>query len=158
MNRKVIWFLIGLVAMALVGLILVQIAWIQNAVDVKEQNFNQLVNKSLLKVAKELETQETVYEISNEVFSVKDKDADFTPYFSPKNLSSDSSDYQFSREIVTLHSDSSIQKSTKVKLTTGDSVLLDKNTFFSKKDNSPKILNKDLHSRISKLNNKSLFV
>ncbi len=50
----------------MLGLIAIQSYWISNSYKIKEKNFNYQVNKALSSVIKQLETQETIFEISNE--------------------------------------------------------------------------------------------
>ncbi|MBN2682528.1 MAG: HAMP domain-containing histidine kinase [Bacteroidales bacterium] len=57
MNKKLIWLLIGIMAIALVSLIMVQTFWIRNAVNVNEQQFSQMVNRSLHLVSQRIERQ-----------------------------------------------------------------------------------------------------
>ena len=60
MNRKIIIAVIILIALALGGLILVQSYWIKNALAVNQNQFDHLVNHSLLHVSNEIEKNETV--------------------------------------------------------------------------------------------------
>ncbi len=69
MNKKQISLLIIVIAIALVGLISVQVNWITNAYEVQEQQFNQLINKSLTEIVKRVEEHETVASISKETTS-----------------------------------------------------------------------------------------
>jgi len=69
MSKKIIWILIGIMAVAVMALILLQIYWVRNAVYLKEQEFGHLVNKTLAKIVKQIEEQETVLQISNEIVS-----------------------------------------------------------------------------------------
>lgn len=66
MKRQWIWFLAGVMALVMTGLILVQAYWINNAMQVKEQQFRQIVYHTLNEVAREVERQEAVYHIMNE--------------------------------------------------------------------------------------------
>ncbi len=50
----------------MVGLILIQAKWIQDAIRVKEKHFVQLVNQALTDIITKIEEQETVLQISNE--------------------------------------------------------------------------------------------
>lgn len=60
MNRKIIIGVIVLIALALAGLILVQSYWIKKALAVNQNQFDHLVNHSLLHVVNEIEKNETV--------------------------------------------------------------------------------------------------
>ncbi len=67
MSRKWIWILALFMGMAMISLIFVQAWWIKNAVDVKEKQFNQLINKILSDIANEYQDQETVRHIIDEI-------------------------------------------------------------------------------------------
>jgi two-component system, OmpR family, phosphate regulon sensor histidine kinase PhoR len=67
MNRKLIWVLISGVSLALVGLILVQWYWIRNAANLKEEQFGQVVNRSLSKIAHEIQQHEAAGYLVDEV-------------------------------------------------------------------------------------------
>jgi len=70
MSRKFIWILVVIMTITMLWLIIVQSNWIKSAVEVKEQQFNQNVNKALTQVVKELEEREIVMHISSEVVSI----------------------------------------------------------------------------------------
>ena len=53
--------------LAMVGLIFFQVYWVKNAVIVKERQFNQLINKTLIEIANEVQKQETVHHIIDEI-------------------------------------------------------------------------------------------
>jgi len=69
MNKKYIWILTVGMAFTMLWLIIVQTIWINNAVSVKEQQFNQTVNTALAEIVTKIEEQETVLHISNEMVS-----------------------------------------------------------------------------------------
>jgi len=71
MNKKLIWTIIAIMSLALVGLIFVQVVWIKNAVEVSEQQFKQLINKSLTQINSEIESLETVLLINHEILTGK---------------------------------------------------------------------------------------
>ncbi len=73
MKRKFIIFLISLMAIALVGLILLQFSWIKNAINVERENFNNLVEKSLSELIKTLEKNETVLYRQEDLISFSSK-------------------------------------------------------------------------------------
>ena len=52
---------------AMIGLIIVQVYWINNAIAVKEKQFSQIVNKVLSNIVSEVQQQETVFHIINEI-------------------------------------------------------------------------------------------
>lgn len=67
MSRKTIWLVTFALSLTLIGLLTVQGLWIRNAVRINEQHFDQLINKTLSDVVKQLENQEMVYQIINQV-------------------------------------------------------------------------------------------
>ncbi len=60
MSRKIIIGVILLITAALVGLVLVQSYWIQNALAVNQNQFDQLVNRSLIDVTNQISKNEAV--------------------------------------------------------------------------------------------------
>ena len=67
MSRKKIRFIIGLMALALVGLVSFQMYWINMAVAVKNEQFGQSIHEALEAVAKGLEKQEILYLASQHI-------------------------------------------------------------------------------------------
>ncbi len=60
-------------AVALVGLILLQFNWIKNAILVENKNFDNLVEKSLSELVKEIDKQETVFYRQEDLISFSSK-------------------------------------------------------------------------------------
>jgi len=60
MNRKLIIGVIVLITLALIGLVLVQTYWIKNALAVNQNQFDQLVNRSLIDVTNQISKTEAV--------------------------------------------------------------------------------------------------
>ena len=60
MSKKAIWILTIISSIALIGLITIQIYWVKEAADVKEEQFEQLVTKVLSQVVNKLETLEAM--------------------------------------------------------------------------------------------------
>jgi two-component system phosphate regulon sensor histidine kinase PhoR len=60
MNRKIIIGIIVLISTALIGLVLVQTYWINNALAVNQNQFDQLVNRSLIDVTNQISKSEAV--------------------------------------------------------------------------------------------------
>lgn len=73
MKRQYIWVLIVLMSVALLGLIMVQFRWIQNAIKVERKKFDLLVEKSLSEVVEKIAEHETVLNIQKETISFSDK-------------------------------------------------------------------------------------
>ena len=67
MNKKRITILLGLISLAVLGLIAVQSFWLLNAYRLKEQQFGQLVNTSIAKVSDLVQEHETIENIMREV-------------------------------------------------------------------------------------------
>ncbi len=55
MSKRAIWFVIGLMALALIGTAVVQLYWINWSVRMKEEQFNEAIMASLHRVASKLE-------------------------------------------------------------------------------------------------------
>lgn len=55
MKRKYIYTLIGLITFALVGLVAIQIYWINNAITLREEGFRNDVTNALITVAHKTE-------------------------------------------------------------------------------------------------------
>ncbi|MDP4187142.1 MAG: HAMP domain-containing sensor histidine kinase [Bacteroidota bacterium] len=71
MNKRSIWVSVIAMAIALMGLICFQAYWIKNAVEIKEQQFRLLVNRTLSKVVYDLQGQETLYHVLSEIKHLK---------------------------------------------------------------------------------------
>ncbi len=67
MKSKNIWILIIFMAAIMISLIIVQIYWIKNALHLKEEQFNHLVNTSISNVVDHIRYQETLKQITAEV-------------------------------------------------------------------------------------------
>ncbi|MEI7663902.1 MAG: hypothetical protein WCK34_16970, partial [Bacteroidota bacterium] len=58
MNRRIIFLTIIAMTIALIGLMSIQIYWIQSASAIKEANFRRSVNESMVKVIQKVERME----------------------------------------------------------------------------------------------------
>ncbi len=87
MSRKLIWMLTIVMTAALLGLIGVQGYWIRNAVEVKQQQFKQVVSKALASVIEQLEEMETMDNIVHEIIP---DSLPSTVYYVPEGYGSDS--------------------------------------------------------------------
>lgn len=74
MNPKKIYILIALMSGALLGLILFQLYWIRNAVQLSEQQFEQEVQQALSEVVQRLEKQEIIAMSVNPPFRFRYQD------------------------------------------------------------------------------------
>lgn len=69
MSRKVLWLVAIFMVIGMTGLILVQAYWINNAWNIKERQFDQLINNSLNRISDEVERRETMLHILKELNS-----------------------------------------------------------------------------------------
>ncbi len=67
MSKRLIWIFSVLLALALIGLILVQSYWIKNAISIKEQQFSQNINKALHNISLKIEEQETIIYLAEHI-------------------------------------------------------------------------------------------
>jgi two-component system phosphate regulon sensor histidine kinase PhoR len=70
MKRISIWLLTLFMILALAGLILVQAFWIKNAIAIKENQFDQLVNNAMTDISETLQEKEAVRLVMEEMRSV----------------------------------------------------------------------------------------
>ena len=63
MSKKMIWLLGAFMAMVMMGLIIVQAYWINNALEIKEQQFSQLVVRAMSNVARQVENEDAAWMI-----------------------------------------------------------------------------------------------
>ena len=77
MGKKMILLLSIVMVIVLIGLIFIQTYWIKNAIDVKEKQFNQIVNKAIDEVITKLEVREAArrfdaqIELINQLYAQK---------------------------------------------------------------------------------------
>jgi len=81
MSRKVLWILSIFLSLALVSMILVQVYWINNSVELKENQFTLMVNQVLSDISNELKQKETVSQILEEINS-NNPQSNVTTYWS----------------------------------------------------------------------------
>ena len=67
MQKNVIRIITAILSLSLIGLIVVQSYWIKNAIEIKEEQFSQLVNKAIGNIIDEIENREMVYQVVNEM-------------------------------------------------------------------------------------------
>ncbi|MBT3210288.1 MAG: HAMP domain-containing histidine kinase [Bacteroidetes bacterium] len=65
MSKRLIWILTALVAIAISILITIQFVWIKNAIEINHKQFQNIVNKSLNHLSKNIETQDIVHKFRN---------------------------------------------------------------------------------------------
>jgi len=66
MNKKLIYTLITLMSFSLIGIIWIQIYWIQTSISVKQEQFNQLVTQSLNDVVTDIENKQSIFFLQNQ--------------------------------------------------------------------------------------------
>ncbi len=67
MSRKWIWILAFFMGLAMISLIFVQAWWIKNAVDVKDEQFDQLITRTLSDISGEFQKQQAARHIIDEL-------------------------------------------------------------------------------------------
>jgi len=72
MQKRTLWIITVVLSITLIGLIFVQFYWIKNAIEIKQEQFKQLVNSGLDNVVKEIENREMVYKVVNEIEPYQD--------------------------------------------------------------------------------------
>ncbi len=70
MKKRILHILIALMSFSLIGIIWVQVYWIQNAIKVKEAQFDQLVNDALNHVVTNLDDNESIIFISDQLHDI----------------------------------------------------------------------------------------
>jgi len=65
MNKRVLTGLIILMSIALIGIIAIQILWINNAIKLRQEQYTGAITHALGLVTKKLETKESVNYLSN---------------------------------------------------------------------------------------------
>ncbi|MFW5820282.1 MAG: sensor histidine kinase [Bacteroidota bacterium] len=63
MSKKLLWILGAVMAVVMIGLIIVQTYWINNAIQIKEKQFSQLVVKTMSNISHRIEQEETAHMI-----------------------------------------------------------------------------------------------
>ncbi len=163
MTKKRILILFAIMLFALIGLTTIQYKWINDAIDIQNKQFDKIITSILIDVAREIETNETVYEISQEVYSYKSIDSIPEPpdKIEIKTQSTQSplnSDYFYTRQTQFKHKVSNIIVDTITKAYIGDSLVFsnEKHKLHSMQDS---IKSSDIEEHInSKLGNKAMFV
>lgn len=59
MSKRILWILTIALSLTLLGLVYIQISWVENAINLKDKQFQQLVNNTLTDVSRELENYYT---------------------------------------------------------------------------------------------------
>jgi two-component system phosphate regulon sensor histidine kinase PhoR len=67
MKSRWIWISLFIMCLVMSALIFFQVFWIRSSVKIKEQQFDQLVNKTLSDIAIKIQKQEAVYQVINQI-------------------------------------------------------------------------------------------
>jgi len=163
MSRKAIWILTIISSIALIGLITIQIYWIKEAIDVKEKQFSQLVNKVMVQVVNKLETLET-WNVALTLLNQEIINNDSTNTRTiPENLyaSLPGSGFGVGEEFYLDEQGRNINISTKIDLMTGTVVFLTKDSLnydSSDPDNVNNIIDRqELNERFKQIK-KNIFI
>ena len=154
MKRNYIWLLTVVITFTMVGLIIIQSYWIRNALNLREEQFDQQVNKALNSTIRDLEEEETVYYIIKEINALG-KDSD-----SLKNSKRvDSLKINFDTDLLFYNSDSNkIKKHSNIEYLKPDCVII-KNDKINFSSTNQVYTRKKLHeSYVSKVHDKTIFV
>ncbi|MFP4023961.1 MAG: sensor histidine kinase [Thiohalospira sp.] len=79
MRKRTLWIITVVLSITLIGLIVVQVYWIKNAIEIKQEQFKQLVSNGLDNIVKEIENREMVYKVVNEIEPNEDISVTGTP-------------------------------------------------------------------------------
>ncbi len=150
MSKRWIIILSVFMSLAMIGLIFVQTYWIKNSILIKEQQFDQLVNKILSDISLEIQRQETAYRIVDEINPVF---LDSSIYAYEKNYSFDTI-VSNNKGTFQLQHDFHIQGNSQqsdfqgnISIAHNDSVIIDKN-FGKNSPNNTKPSKKNSYSSI----------
>ncbi len=159
MNKKYLWALVVVILTSMLGLIAIQIYWITNSYSIKEKYFNYQVNKALSQVIKTLETNETIFEISNEVFQLAEN-KDSVIERSVRNFDQSINEHKDDVHTIANRSSVTVSGNQIVQLDTNLSISLHPCAKKKNKENEfLKISSNEVKSIIqNKVNNKTLFV
>ncbi len=77
MSKRVLWILTVALSLTLLGLIFIQIRWIQSAVELKDRQFQQLVNSTLTDVSRQLDQYYTRKRMNDIIEEKLSEESDF---------------------------------------------------------------------------------
>src|SRR6056297_3184279 len=77
MSKRVLWILTVALSLTLLGLIFIQIRWIQSAVELKDRQFQQLVNSTLTDVSRQLDQYYTKRRMNDIIEEKLSEESDF---------------------------------------------------------------------------------
>lgn len=106
MKKRYIWFLIVLMSVSLLGLIVVQFRWIQNAIKVEKKKFDSLIDKSLAEIVDKISDKETILYEKSQKISFSDKDDAYSLFDKSGNDLLDSTNVFFKPQLSFVSQDS----------------------------------------------------
>jgi len=166
MQKKTIWILTIILSVTLIGLIMVQLYWIQNAIKIKEEQFSQLVKKGLGNIIDEIENREIIYQVVNEIDPYKNVAKSGKPALNYQYNKLNQSLFSLSttnleKEVFVISSSDSIKKLTQIQQFLGDGILFNsKENLLLNKTNNQKLF-KSLNPKsglVEKLTERTVFV
>lgn len=113
MKKFPLWFIIGLLSVALLGLVAIQLYWVKNAADLREDQFNRSVHEALRLVVKRLEQHEAMFYISKRI-GVVPGDASVEEHILKGELPPEAEGFQ---EEILIRKDSAGKPALEVKVT-----------------------------------------
>jgi len=121
---------------ALAALTFIQFAWIKDAISINNKHFNNVVNSVLADVCKDIETNETIYKISNEVYSYKDittdlQQADNYSFLNRVQLPDSNTEFYYSKQATSFKDKHTHVIDTTIKAYIGDSLVLNKSNKYT---------------------------
>jgi two-component system phosphate regulon sensor histidine kinase PhoR len=166
MRKNILWFITVVLSVTLVGLIIVQTYWIQNAIDIKEEQFNQNVRNALDNIIREIENREMVYQVVNEMEPVDDISPIGTPSINYSTNKLSQKAYQLSttdqeKEVFVIHKTDSISISSQLQSLGNQIMQLNSKTGFKLNETSNQKIFGNTGYNMSlneKLNNRTVFI
>lgn len=165
MQKRSIWIITIILSCTLICLILVQAYWIRNAITIKGEQFEQLVNKGLDNVVREIENREMIFQVVNEMDPYNDVSASGNPSTNYRSNRTRQTVFGLSstneeKEVFVIKNTDSLSISSQLKLLSDNIMRFNKTTFqlneaTTKESFSNLRLNIDYNE---KLNNRTVFV
>ncbi|MFC2151388.1 hypothetical protein ACFLSE_02580, partial [Bacteroidota bacterium] len=121
MQKQSLWIITIILSATLICLIVVQVYWINNAIKIKEGQFQQLVNNGLNNIVKEIENREMVYQVVNEMEPFQDVSSSGHPSINYRSNSLTQSAFGLSatdeeKEVFVIQNTDSLSISSQLKL------------------------------------------
>jgi len=131
MSKRFLWIIAIFMALAMIALIIVQAYWILNAIDVKDKQFTQLVNRTMGNVGSVVQQREAIWHIMDEVGIGDGYDtlSEFTFDESSVyghlniNITSSNEDEEYIDEQLFVYQESNTPEGKKITVVSEDSVL-----------------------------------